>query len=311
MGNEFEIQPELTGVALGYTNKSFIADKVFPKVPVTQEAFSYMQYNNADLLTVPNTRIGDTGIPNSIELGGKELTAKVENHALIERISMQKIQNAKNSSRKIDLKSIATMQLTDTLKAGAEVRLSQILSTTSNYGGNAKVLKSDEKINNSNCNAVDLIQDSIDEMFQKANTMVTSRYAMSKLRRNPYIVGACRKNSATSGIVSIEDLKDLFELDNIFVGETIVNTAKKGQKANYAAAWQNDICLMHVNPVANTEYGVTFGYNATLEDITVGTTTDSLPGTKGCEIIKAYESNINLIVCPECGYLLKDVLERK
>lgn len=305
---KFQIEPELTGVALGYTNKNYIADKVLPKVPVSQESFKYRKYDNTDLLTVPDTRIGDKGTPNSIELGSKPLTASVENHALIESIPVQKIQDAQKSSGKIDLKSTVTMQLTDVLKASAEIRLAKLLSTTSNYAGNCKVLKDSEKVSNENSNAVNLIQDSIDKMFQKANTLVTSRVAMSKLRRNPYIVGACHKNSSTSGIVSIEELKELFELDNIFVGETVVNTSKKGQQAQYAAAWQNDICLMHLNPVANTDFGVTFGYNATLEDITVGTFTDPMPGTKGCEILKAYYSGIYLIACPECGYLLKEVI---
>ena len=39
----FELQPELTGVALAYRNKSLIADEIFPNVPVTLKSLNFLK----------------------------------------------------------------------------------------------------------------------------------------------------------------------------------------------------------------------------------------------------------------------------
>ena len=77
MEHSYEINPELTGISLAYFNKKYIADSVFKRVPVTTESFKYRRWDKGAALTVPNTLLGATGIPNSINAKAKLETPSV------------------------------------------------------------------------------------------------------------------------------------------------------------------------------------------------------------------------------------------
>ena len=198
--------------------------------------------------------------------------------------------------------------MTDVFGACREARLATMLSDTANYGNNHKTLQSSEKINVDTANATKLIQGAIDSMWMPANTMIISRLAFSALRQNPFIVKAVNKNSGDSGIASLEGIKDLFQLDRILVGKSMANTAKRNQTASYVNIWGNDIILAYINPNATLDNGVTFGLKAERGEREISTGFDAKRGVRGVEYIKIANEEKDLIVCPDCGYLLKGVI---
>ncbi len=301
-----ESVPHLTAIAQLYRNPKCIAEEVLPRVKVDKTSFQYRIYNKSDYFSVPKTLIGEKGKANKIELTGNLVTETLEEHALEQDVAVRRIEESQIDN--LNLTEKVTNQLADCLKIRKEVTLSTILSSTSNYGSNYKELEDEEKINLEDVNALQLVQDAIDEMLFKANRMVLSRKAASALRQNPYIVDAAGIAARKSGLVPIEALKELFELDKILIGESVMNTANKGQTVDLQACWQNDIILLHIDENADTEYGITFGYEAFYDDITIGTYFDGSLGTKGCDVYKAFYSNKYLPICPECGYLLKSVI---
>ena len=304
-----QLVPELTALALTYSNRKFIAENILPKVPVNTRSFQYRKYDKSNYFHVPETKIGEKGEANEVEYRGVKLTETVEDHALKEYIPISREkENLKNG---INRKEKATNQLTKLLKTRKEILVANLLADVNSYGGNSgnvKTLSAQEKVNNDNANAVKIIQSAADAMLYAPNVMVTSRYAMSALRMNPFVVDACSAASRKAGIVSIEALKDLFGLDEIFVGESVVDTAKKGQATNLQLCWGNHISLLHIDKDADTEDGITFGFEAEYEPIQVGEYYEGGRGTQGCDVIKAYYSSKYLSVCEDCGYLLKDVL---
>ncbi|MCD8024745.1 MAG: hypothetical protein LUE64_04350 [Candidatus Gastranaerophilales bacterium] len=303
-----EINPELTGIALAFKNKNCIADKVFDKVKVNTQSFKYRTYPKSSFLSLPETLIGEMGEPNRLDLQGKLLTESVQDHALEAVLPVSVKEANQRAYDGVDVASLKTMQLTSALLARKEVALSKILSTASNYGDNTKTLSDDEKISNTSVNAFDLIIDAMDEIFFKPNKMVLSRKAFSQLRRNPYIVKAIHKNDGDVGAATLNELKEIFELDEILVGESVVDTSKNKKAPVLEACWANDIILMYTDPLALTDSGITFGYSAEYDPITIGTYFEGRTGKQGADILKAYMSYINLITCPECGYLIKDVI---
>ena len=307
--NRIQINPELTAISQTYRNKSCIADEILPKVPVFTESFSYIDYNKADFITLPETLIGEKGIPNSVEQRGEEKTAKVEDHALVEYISVAKQESLKNSSANVDLKKRATNQLTDLLLLRKEIELAKILGNEKTFGNNKKQLEETEKINKDDVNALKIIEDASLQMLFKPNKMVCSRKVFSALRMNPYIVDAVGSAAKKAGMVSKEQLKGLLDLDEILVGESFYNVARKNKPVDIQYCWGDNINLLHVNPAADTEYSISFGYQAVLADLTIGEYFDKNPGVLGADVLKAYYRSINLITSPDCGFLLKDVLK--
>lgn len=306
MSNQrIEIQPELTGIALAYRNNDCIADKIFPTVPVDALSFNYYKFQKGDFLTVPDTKVGEKGETNRLEVIAELKTETVEEHALEDLVS---ISRANQKNQKINHYEIKTLQLVDCLKLRREVDLARLLSDTNNYADNYKTLGAKEKISLDETNAVKLIMNAMSNCVKKPNKMVLSRKSAYALRQNPFILQAVTKASIVGGVASLSGIKELFELDEILVGESAVNTAKRKDVPNLVAAWNNDIVLAHFNNNATTDYGLTFGYRAQYEDIQVGQYFDGRPGTKGADVLKAFMAEKYLIACPEAGYLLKDVI---
>lgn len=306
---EMQINPELTAIALTYKNPKFIAEEIFPKVPVETTSFQYREYDENNYFTIPETKIGIMGRPNTVEFKGKLKTASVEDHALEELIPISREKENKNN--KINSKEKAVNQLTSLLKTRKEIVAAGILADVNSYGGNGgnvKTLVKAEKINNDEANAVKIIQTAADSLLYAPNVMVTSRAAMSALKMNPYIVDACGTAAKKAGLVTIEAIKELFGLEKILVGESVHNTAKKGQNLNLQPCWGNNISLLYINKDSDTENGLTFGFEAIYDDIQIGEFTDGHHGTKGVNVVKAFYSSKFLNICANCGYLLKDVL---
>lgn len=307
--DRIQINPELTAIAQTYRNKKCIADEVLPKVPVFTESFAYMDYNKADFLTVPETLIGEKGIPNEIEQQGKEETDKVEDHAIKEYISVAKQESLKNSSPNIDLKRRATNQVTDILLLRKEVILANIMANENNFGKNTETLSETDKINKDDVNPLKILEKASLKMMYKPNKMVCSRRVFSALKMNPYIVDAVGVAARKSGIATKEQIKDLLELDEILIGESYQNIAKKGKPIDIRHCWGDNINLLYVNPVADTDYELSFGYFASLEDITIEEYHDKDRGVKGADVVKGYYRGKYIITSTDCGYLLKDVLK--
>ena len=88
----------------------------------------------------------------------------------------------------------------------------------------------------------------------------------------------------------------------------MANTAKRNQTASYVNIWGNDIILAYINPNATLDNGVTFGLKAERGEREISTGFDAKRGVRGVEYIKIANEEKDLIVCPDCGYLLKGVI---
>ena len=296
---------QLTGVSLAYSNNSYIADKIFKRIAVPTETFGYKKYDKSLNLQVPDTYVGDKGLPNQVEFKHEALTASLRNDALIEYISQNSIDEAK--ADKENLFTTSTEFLTDVFMACREKRLADMLQNTANYGSNYKQLSSTEKFSLENVNAFKIVDEAMDKVWFKPNVLVGGRNAINALRRNPYVVKAANRNSGDSGKATIQDLKDIFELDNVYVGNSIVNTSKKGQADNFVNAWGNAIMLLYINPVADVKHGITFGLTAEKGKRTISTSFDGERGVRGVHGIKIAEQIEDVIVAPDCGYLILNV----
>ncbi len=306
--NRVEINPELTAIAITYRNPACIADEFFPTVPVGTRSFEYIRYDKKNNLTVPETLIGESGKPNRVTLNGHKESASVEEHALEEAISIVAQEEAKKSPNKINLKNNAVIQLTDLMKIRREINLSQKLSKKENYNGNFKELAANEKIDKDDVDVVKLFRNGIKNMLYQPNIMVCSKAAFFALQENPYIVSSVNKNNAKAGIASIEEIKKIFNVNKILIGESIQNASKKNEKPNFVSCWNNDIIFAYNNINPDLTNGVSFGYKAEYESLQVGEYYEGASGMKGADIIKTYMSYIDLITSPECAFLFKDVL---
>lgn len=310
MNHEHPINPELTALTLAYNNNSFIADKVLPRVPVITETFKYRSYPVGQMLTVPDTTIGPKGEANTVELESLLLSAFVTDRALKEKIPVAKLDAAQKSGQDPKLEEKAVTQVTKLIQLDRERKTAQKFADRNNYG-KYKALSGTDCFNNPNSDALNIIQDMIDDMMISPNKIVMGRKVASALRRNRSIVSAYHGNSGEKGMVPLDYLKELFGFQEILVGESVMNRSKKGQKTELVGVWGNFISMFYADETATVDEGMTFGVTAEYEHRAVREWFEEKDGIKGSKVIQVYEQCTELIMAPECGALIENVLATK
>lgn len=302
---EYIANPTLTGISLAYVNTKYIADLIFKKTPVETRQFEYKRFDKSLNLQLPETYVGDKGLPEIVDFKGEELTASVDGHSLIDEIPQTEIDDAKGN--KDNLEIISTEFLTNVFLGAREKRIADLLQNPANYNGNVKNLAGTEKFTTEGADAFGIVDDAMDKVWVKPNVMVGSRKAINALRRNPSVVSAAYKNSGTSGKATVQDLKDMFELDEVYIGESVANTAKRGQDANFVGTWGNAIMLLYINPNAKLKRDLTFGLTAERGHREISQFFEPKRGVRGVLSNKISEETKDLIVAPDCGYLITNI----
>lgn len=302
----FVITPELTAIAIAYRNKAMIADKVLPRVPVGTRSFRYMAYPIGESFTVPDTKVGRKSKPNQVEFSATEQTASVDDYALDDAIPNDDIESAPAN---YDPKGNAIMQITNLIELDREVRAANLVFNPANYGTNNKItLSGSSQFSDPISDPIKTIMDALDSMVMRPNVMTIGRAAFSALIRHPKIVKAVLGNAGDSGIACREDIAALFELEDIAVGESFINTARKGQAVNMQRVWGKHISLIYRDQLADSKSGTTFGFTAQHGDRVGMESPDADIGMRGGIVVRSGESVKEIITAPDLGYFIQNVI---
>lgn len=303
----FPIIPELTGIAIAYRNRAMIADLVLPRVtPVTKEEFLYFVYDLAQGFTVPDTKVGRRGKVNQIEFTAKEETGHTKDYGLEDSIPAADMANAPAG---IDPRANSVEYIMNLIALDREVRVAGVVFNPDTYPtGNKVTLSGTSQFSDTaNSHPIAVISNALDSCVVRPNTMTIGRPAWSVLSRHPEIVSACLRNAGESGIARRQDVADLFELDEIMVGEAFVNTARKGQTAALSRCWGKHIALTYRNRQAAPQRDVTFGMTVPFGQPVAGAWDTKEIGLRGGTKVRAGESTAEVITCADCAYFLQNV----
>ena len=175
------------------------------------------------------------------------------------------------------------------------------------------VLDANSKWNGTNAggNPVDpipVIGDALDVPMMRPNVMTLGQKVATKLRQNPMVIKAYNGTLGDTGMVPLQFLADLFELEEIIVGQSRINIAKPGQPVVIQNVWGEHASLFYRNPVARPDRDVTFGLTAQYGDRFAGNWYETNIGLKGGQIVRVGEQVKELIMATDCAYFFEDVL---
>lgn len=306
MNKQFPYTAEYSAIAIAYHNTKLIADLVLPRVPVGKKEFKYTEYPLANSFTVPDTLYPKNGRPNMVDFGGSEVTSMTIDYGLEDIISNDDIANAPEGS---NLEGKGVEYVTDLVALAREVRTAAAVFNTANYASaNTLALTGTDKFSDyTNSDPLKVLVEALDTPIMRPNTMTIGRLAWSKLIMHPKVVKAAQGNDGDSGIALKARVAEILELDNIFVGEGWLNTAKKGQTAIMERVWGNNISLTYLNAFADTQRGVTFGFTAQYGTKQAGSKSEDA-GINGSMLVRSAESIKELIIAKDVGFLLEDVI---
>lgn len=302
----FPIDPVLTAIAIAYRNRRMIADEVLPRTTVAKQEFKYLKHDLGEGFTVPKTIVGRTSRPNQVEFSATELTASTEDHALDAPVPLVDV---KNAPANYDPDGRAVEQTINLIDLGREVRTAGLVFNKKSYAnGLSKTLSGNQQWTHDDADPIKQLLEALDTPIMRPNIMILGQKAATALRTNKKIVKAYNGTLGDSGLVPLEYLRELFELDQIFVGQTLVNTVNQAKKPVLASAWGGHCALIYRDVLADAQHGTTFGLTAQFGTREVRTIFDEDIGYRGGNRHRVGESVKELITAPDLGYFLENVI---
>ncbi|MDR1946603.1 MAG: hypothetical protein LBQ51_05495 [Desulfovibrio sp.] len=304
----FVIIPELTAIAIAYRNPSdaYIADIVMPRTrPVATKEFQYAEYD-LSAFDRPDTRVGRKGRPNEVGKSDKLLAAAIEDYGLEDPIPQDDIDQGRVMKR--DILGEAVEYIMGLITLDRECRVAAVAQNAANYdAANVLALAGAAQFSHADSDPVNTLLAGLDKPMLRPNTVVMSAPVWSKLRVHKKVLAAIYPNG-TGGMVSREQFASLLEIKTLAVGAAFVNTARKGQAATLARTWGNNICMLHLDPSASSQKGVTWGMTVPYGAPVGGTIDDPYIGLRGGKRVRAGESLKELVTARGAGFLVQNVL---
>lgn len=249
---DVRVDPLLTSVSIAYRNTAYIAEQIAPLITSPVDAGKYAVYNQADWFRneaakrAAGTRAkrGDFGITFDSFLC-EEVAFAREIPDEIRRNAMDPIRPDQD----------ATDYATDKVLLAKEVRVAAKMMLTGSWAsGHAVTLTGGQQWSDySTSDPISDIEVGVNLVAGKTgrrpNTMVMSFPTYQKLKNHPDIVD--RIKYSQKGIVTIDLLKELFEVERIFVGSAILTASNEGVAAGsevYSYVWGKGVWVGYVAP---------------------------------------------------------------
>ena len=316
----FTVDPILTAIAIGYKNPeaSRIADDVMPRVPVGAEKFKWTEYATDEAFAVPDARVGRLGRVQQLTFNGAEKTDEVEDYGLDVPIPYSDIEAAAEArERKVsgyDPEGHSVEMLSETIANIREVRVAQMVHNATNYAVGRKVTLSgtSQFSDYTNSDPIGALKTGMEAtLIYPPNTLVMGRAVWSKMSSHPKIVNAVKGNLTNEGIVTRQQFVDLFSgegITNLLIGDAYYNAAKPGQTASLQRAWGKHISMLHINRMASTQGGITFGMTAQYGSKIAGRIEDKDIGLQGGVRVRSGERLKEIITAKDVGYFIQNAV---
>ena len=304
---------EIQAIAEMYSNTSFIADLVMPRVRVNSTVYRYYKFPDELRFTVPGTSVGRYSRPNQTMHRWTQMEGFTKDWGLDEPISSQDLRDAQASG--VDMRLSTAETVTELIRLDREIRVANLVFDSNNYASGLSVtLSGTDQFDDPASNPIPLILDALDAPLVRPNTMVFGVDAWRAFRANPKIVEAIRgainpgNNAASVGFVNEADVASLFRVDRVLIGDARVNDNAMGVTPSLSRVWTDSLSLIYVNNSIDTTLGkrVTWGFTAEYGTVSGGIIPDPDIGLYGGIRVRVGESLDEKVIATSAGYLFSD-----
>lgn len=255
------VDQALTEVSVAYRNLQYVADSVFPVVPVSKQSNKYFIYSKDNFRTLDDARRPGARA-NEIEWTLSTDTYYCEGHALAQAIPDELRANADQA---IDVDVDTTEVLTDLVYLQREILVASKATDSSVITQSATLSGNSQWSDFTNSDPITAIEDQkatiLKQIGHLPNSILVSYPVFKSLRNHPKIIDRFKYSQVA--VVQPDHLKSVFNVDNFYVGSAIKNLAKEGGADNLDYIWGKNALLFYRPPVAGRRT-VSLGYQFTL-----------------------------------------------
>lgn len=233
----------LTQWSMAYSNGTLIADQVCPVLPVAKKSDKYLVFGREAFslyrtLRAPRTR------PAQLDWSVSDSDYHCEEYMIEQPLDDIETDNA-DAVVQAERSTVET--LTDSLLLDHEKRVADILTSASTFTQNT------EPDPNWNEASADPVGDVLagKEVVRAAigrnpNVMVLPASVLASLRTCTAIIDMVKYSAV--GKVTIDLLRNLFEIDNLIVADAVYNSAQEGDTFTTTDVWGDTVGLYYMGP---------------------------------------------------------------
>lgn len=246
--------PLLTDVFVAFKGNTgqFIAEEVFPMLPVDKETNYVFVLDKENLRAPKNTQ---RGLYDRAERADQGLT-QVPIPQLVERSLEQPVAWKVNKQQQapFDAKLVATQNVAEKILIEKEVALALYLSTSANLLNFVTLSGTSQwsDITSGISNPIQDTQTGMDAVIQasgyKPNVAVMGRQVFSKMRNHPQVVNRIQYVARATQEEIGSALADLIDVEKVLIGRAIQNTAAEGLADTLGFIWGKNFYLLYVAP---------------------------------------------------------------
>lgn len=249
------VDPVLTTLARGYTNNEFVGTKLFPRVSAVKEAGKIPQFGK-EAFKLYNSKRAIRGMSNRISPGGRD--ANIE-FVMDEQDLEYPIDYREKEEDIFDAEQNATTVVSGGLGLNLEYEAATIAQDTANYPAGSKItLSGTSQFTHADSLPIKIVEDGKKAISGKIgkdpNTLIIGDETYRVLINHSELIE--RIKYSMKGVLTVDLLKELFGIENIFVGRAIyANDADA-----FVKLWSDNMVLAYVPQGAKTYYEPSFGY---------------------------------------------------
>lgn len=255
------VDPILSEHARGYKQRELIGAALFPRVPVAMYGGKVVEFGK-EAFRLYNTKRAPGSNTKRIEFGYEGKAFAIQPSGLEAKVPREWMRDAAVVPG-IDLASRATNIVLRAMALSHEYECAQIALAPANYDADHKVaLVGADRWTGANSDPSKDIETGkeavADSIGIEPNTLMLSRKALGALKYHPKLIDRMKYTSVSS--ITIEMLKNIWEIENIVIGAARVAT---GANDVFGDVWGSDAWLGYVSTsdVPNQEepsYGYTY-----------------------------------------------------
>ena len=256
--SDIHIDKALTNLSVKYLQDTanFIADKVFPVVPVAKQSDRYFIYKKEDWFR-DDAKLRAMGAESAggdydIDNTPTYFCNKYAFHKDVfeeDRVNADSPLTPDQDAMEFVVDKILLNRENNWAKTYFQSGVWEQDLTGSDTAGSGKIIYWDDYDHSDPISDIANMSTAMAEITGKRpNTLTLGRRVYDALRQHPDILD--RIKFTQKGVVTAELLASLFDVDRILVANSIQNVAKKGQEANMEFTMGNNALLTYAPPAA-------------------------------------------------------------
>ena len=246
---DLHVDQLLTSMSIGYKNDTYIADSLFPMIPVNRQSNIVPKYNQSHWFR-DDARMRAPGTKS--EGGG--FTVDTTDKYFCDRYSYRyEIDDEvrDNADEPFNLDRDATFFVTDKLQMRREVAFAGAFFTTGVWGtdkvGATDFTKWSDYASSDPLVNMESFKDTMEtKIAQTPNTMVMGRQVWAQLKFHPDLIDTIKYTQR--GVLTTELVASLLEIDRLEIGRAIYTTSVEGTaegSVSYSRIWGKNALLMY------------------------------------------------------------------